>query len=213
LAQIFTNGDPLILNVLKDLINAYGENFGLIDNFVMAHFLAQDGHESNGFTKTGSNENMNYTTPERLLKIFPSFFSLTDPSKRNPNEYVRQPEKLGNLVYVGRNGNGDEQSGDGFKYRGRGAFQLTGKANYQAFTDYYSNFIGSAEDIMTITNLIASDLKIGIISAMWYFKTRVLDKLNELTIASVTKKINSTYTVDLEDRKSWFELAIQYITC
>ncbi len=213
LAQIFTNGDPFILNVLKDLINTYGENFGLIDNFVMAHFLAQSGHESNGFTKTGFNENMNYTTPERLLKIFPSFFSLTDPSKRNPNEYVRQPEKLGNLVYGGRNGNGDEQPGDGFKYRERGAFQLTGKANSQAFTDYYSNFIGSAEDIMTIPNLIASDLKIGIISAMWYFKTRVLNKLNELTIASVTKKINGTYTVDLEDRKSWFELAIQYITC
>ncbi len=68
-------------------------------------------------------------------------------------------------------------------------------------------------DIVTNPELIASDLQIGIISAMWYFKTRVLDRLNELTIANITKKINVTYQVGLEERKSWFETAIEFITC
>ncbi|WP_332914711.1 hypothetical protein, partial [Algoriphagus boritolerans] len=99
LSQIFPAGDPTILSVLKDLINAYGVEFGLIDESVVSHFISQAGHETNGFSSAGFSENLYYTTPERLLKVFPSKFSLTDPNKKNPNDYLRNPEKLANLVY------------------------------------------------------------------------------------------------------------------
>ncbi|SEG52475.1 glycoside hydrolase family 19 protein, partial [Algoriphagus boritolerans] len=216
LSQIFPAGDPTILSVLKDLINAYGVEFGLIDESVVSHFISQAGHETNGFSSAGFSENLYYTTPERLLKVFPSKFSLTDPNKKNPNDYLRNPEKLANLVYSQKNGNGSESSGDGYKYRGRGAFQLTGKDNYSGFTNFYSSYISSDHDFLLNPDLIESNIEIGILSAMWYFKDRVLDKISgvsELTVDKVTKRINGSFKAGLDDRKNWFEIAIDLITC
>lgn len=216
LVQIFPNVNSLVLETLKDLINTYGADFGLIEKEVIAHFISQAGHETNGFSNTGFTENLYYTTAERLLKIFPSKFSLTDPNKKNPNDYLRNPQKLANLVYAWRNGNGSESSGDGYKYRGRGAFQLTGKDNYSDFNNFYQSNINTENDFVSNPDLIASDQNVGILSAMWFFKDRVLDKISDisqLTVDNVTQKINGPFKAGLDDRKNWFEIAINMITC
>jgi putative chitinase len=91
-----------------------------------AHLIGQCAHESGGFTRTV--ESLFYTTPERLMAVWPSRF----PSKASAEPFVRQPERLANHVYANRNGNGPSASGDGFRFRGRGYLQLTGRANYRA---------------------------------------------------------------------------------
>ena len=92
----------------------------------LAHFLAQAGHESGGFKVV--TENLNYSA-QGLQKIFPKYFPGT-----LEESYARNPQKIANRVYGGRMGNGDEASGDGYKFRGRGYIQLTGKDNYKAFS-------------------------------------------------------------------------------
>jgi putative chitinase len=94
-----------------------------------AHFFAQTAHESGNFK--AFSENLNYGA-KGLLGIFKKYF----PTEEKALEYERKPEKIANLVYASRMGNGDEASGEGWKFRGRGALQLTGKDNYQAFADY-----------------------------------------------------------------------------
>ena len=93
-----------------------------------AGFLAQCSHESNNFRIL--EENLNYSA-DALIKVFPKYFKSLDEAKL----YARNPEKIANKVYANRMGNGDEASGDGFKYRGRGFIQLTGKNNYQMFAE------------------------------------------------------------------------------
>jgi putative chitinase len=129
--------------------------FGITTNLRLAHFLAQCSLESTGFTATV--ENLNYSA-QRLLQVFPKYFRGVDP-----NDYARNPEKIGNRVYANRMGNGDEASGDGFKYRGRGYIQLTGKNNYTSF----SNFVG--EDCVANPDLVAS--KYPLASAAFFFNS------------------------------------------
>ncbi len=102
-------------------------------------------------------------------------------------EYARKPEKIANLVYANRMGNGPESSGDGYKYRGRGYIQLTGKVNYQAFDKVVE------EDIVNQPELVAT--KYPLLSAAWYWNSRSLNTVadggtTELEIARVTKRVN-----------------------
>jgi putative chitinase len=153
--------------------------FGITTNLRLAHFLAQCAVESIGFTATV--ENLNYSA-RRLLQVFPKYFRGVDPSA-----YARNPEKIGNRVYANRMGNGDEASGDGFKYRGRGYIQLTGKNNYASF----SNFIG--DDCVANPDLVATDYPLA--SAAFYFNSNniwaICDRgANDATVTSVTKAVN-----------------------
>ena len=102
------------------------ENFGVNTPLRLAHFLAQCGHESGGFRLT--QENLNYSA-KGLMGTFKKYF----PTQALADAYARQPQKIANKVYGGRMGNGLEASGEGFKFRGRGYIQLTGKQNYTAF--------------------------------------------------------------------------------
>ena len=129
--------------------------FGITTNLRLAHFLAQCAAESINFTAT--EENLRYRTAARILQVFPSHFHGVDPAP-----YVNNPEKLGSRVYAGRMGNGDEASGEGFKFRGRGYIQLTGKNNYTTFT----GFIG--EDCVANPDLVAT--KYPLASAAFFFK-------------------------------------------
>jgi putative chitinase len=156
----------------------------------LAHFLAQCGHESNGFKAT--RENLNYSA-KGLMSTFKKYF----PTYQLSTAYERKPEKIANLVYASRMGNGDEHSGDGYKYRGRGALQLTGKDNYKAFSDYCKR-----PDIMTNPDLISGELAFE--SAMWFFEKNHIWELcdkgtDDATITAVTKKVNGG-TIGLEDR-------------
>jgi putative chitinase len=155
----------------------------------MAHFLGEASHESGGFKST--KENLNYSS-EGLLKIFPKYFNATtSPS------YARNPEKIANRVYANRMGNGDEKSGDGYKHRGFGYLQTTGKENQYAFAD----FIGD-QAIKQTPELIAT--KYPLASAGFFFWKNKLwsicDKgIGDDVVTMVCKRVNGG-TIGLQDR-------------
>lgn len=178
------------------------EVFNIETNEQLAHFVAQCDHESGGFTAT--TENLNYSA-DRLLVIFPKYFK----SNASALACHRQPEKIGNKVYSSRMGNGNEASGDGYKFRGRGAIQLTGKDNYNAFSVY----IGDKE-IMNNPDLVSS--KYFFQSALFFFTRNkvwsLCSKVSDENILLVTKKINGG-TNGLSDRsektKKYYNLIIK----
>ena len=155
-----------------------------------AGFLAQCGHESGGFTIF--KENLFYSE-KGLMTTFKKYF----PTIASTNGYVKNPEKIANKVYAGRMGNGPEASGDGWKYAGKGAIQLTGKSNYEAF--------GKAKGISTdeVSNYLRT-LEGAIESALWFWSSRGLNTTcDKDDIISMTKKINGG-TIGLEDRKAHY---------
>jgi putative chitinase len=156
-----------------------------------AHFFAQTAHESGNFKAFA--ENLNYGAAG-LTGIFKKYFPTTEKALL----YERKPEKIANLVYASRMGNGDEASGDGFKFRGRGALQLTGKDNYKVFSEYLKN-----PEIMTNPDLVATEFAFE--SAIFFFDRNKLwdicDKgVNKDTILALTKRINGG-THGLADRE------------
>jgi putative chitinase len=160
----------------------------------LAHFLAQCGHESGQFRVV--NENLNYGA-KGLMGIFKKYF----PTPEKAKLYERKPEKIANLVYASRMGNGPEASGDGYKYRGRGYIQLTGKDNYTAF----GKAIG--EDIPGNPDLVAT--KYPLLSAAWFFNKNGLHKLADKgatpeVVTMVTKRVNGG-TIGLADRLKHFQ--------
>jgi putative chitinase len=164
-------------------------------------FVAQLAHESGEFTiKT---ESMNYSSPERICAIWPSRFNMDGSGgKRNANDYVKNQEKLANTVYSGRMGNGDSASGDGFRYRGGGYMQLTGKESYQNYAKYIGKEVGETADLVRSTDEYALD------SACWEFA--IDKKLNDIAdkgdFIAITKKINGGI-IGLEERQKYFARA------
>jgi putative chitinase len=156
-------------------------------------FLAQVGHESGGLR--ARKENLNYRA-ETLVKVFPKYFR-----GKNPNDYAKNPEKIANLVYASRMGNGPPESGDGYRYRGRGLIQLTGKSNYQAFA---SDMEMSLEDATTWLETAEG----AAWSAAWFWDSRELNKwADNDDVLTVTKKINGG-TNGLEERESNYTEAL-----
>ena len=158
----------------------------------LAHFLAQCGHESGGFKSVS--ENLNYSA-DGLKKIFGKYF----PGNLNES-YARQPEKIASRVYGSRMGNGDESTGEGYKFRGRGYIQLTGKNNYTNF----AKFIG--EDTVSNPDLVAT--KYPLASAAFFFDSNKLwsicDKgADDATVTAVTKRVNGGI-LGLNDRIKHF---------
>lgn len=169
------------------------EKFGISNPLRLSHFLAQCAHESGSFKLV--RENLNYSA-EGLLKVFPKYFK----DLKTAQAYARQPEKIANRVYSGRMGNGDEASGDGWKYAGKGYIQLTGKDNYKQFSD----FIG--EDCVANPELVAT--KYPLSSAAFFFQKNKLwdicDKGDTAEIVTlVTKRVNGG-THGLDDRLAKF---------
>jgi len=160
----------------------------------LAHFLAQAGHESGGFKAV--NENLNYGA-KGLLGIFKKYF----PTPEKAALYERKPEKIANLVYGGRMGNGAEATGEGYKFRGRGYIQLTGKDNYKAFDTVVP------ENLLESPDLVAT--KYPLLSAAWFFHKNGLHKIadggaTDAVVTSVTKRVNGG-TIGLEDRIKHFK--------
>lgn len=168
--------------------------FGITNVLRLAHFLSQCGHESGGFKTV--NENLNYSA-EGLKKTFPKYF----PGTLNES-YARNPEKIANKVYSSRMGNGNESSGDGWKYRGAGFVQLTGKSNYAAFDKFVE------DDILANPGLVAT--KYPLASAAWFFDTNKLWTIcdrgsDDATVTAVTKRVNGG-TIGLSDRIKHFKV-------
>jgi putative chitinase len=160
----------------------------------LAHFLAQCGHESGGFRAV--KENLNYGA-KGLLGLFKKYF----PTEAKAKLYERKPEKIANLIYGGRMGNGPEASGEGYKFCGRGYIQLTGKANYTAFGKSIN------VDICATPDLVAT--KYPLMSAAWFFNKNGLHKMadggaTDAVVTSITKRVNGG-TIGLPDRIKHFK--------
>jgi putative chitinase len=165
-----------------------------------AHFFAQTAHETGGFK--AFSENLNYSA-SGLQGIFGKYFPGT-----LEESYARNPEKIANRVYADRMGNGNEASGDGWKYRGRGALQLTGKANYKAFADYLGK-----QEIMETPDLVATTYAFE--SAMFFFDKNKLwsicdQGVNDAAILALTKRINGG-THGLDDRMAKTKKYWEYV--
>ena len=168
------------------------EKFEINTALRLAHFLAQCGHESGGFKVT--TENLNYGAAG-LQSIFKKYFTA-----ESAKEYERKPEKIANIVYANRMGNGNQASGEGYKFRGRGFIQLTGKDNYAAFDKTVE------DDILANPDLVAT--KYPLLSAAWFFHKNGLHKIadegaTDVVVTKVTKRVNGG-TIGLPDRIKHF---------
>jgi putative chitinase len=169
------------------------EKFGVNTPIRLAHFLAQTGHESAGFKAV--TENLNYGAAG-LQSIFKKYFT-----PESAKEYERKPEKIANIVYANRMGNGTQASGEGFKFRGRGYIQLTGKDNYSAFDKVVE------DDILANPDLVAT--KYPLLSAAWFWSKNGLNAVadqgaTDEVVTKVTKKVNGG-TIGLADRIKHFK--------
>jgi len=167
--------------------------FNITNPLRLAHFLAQCGHESGGWRATS--ENLNYSS-KGLMGIFKKYF----PTLALAEQYARKPEAIASRVYGGRMGNGVEATKEGFKFRGRGYIQLTGKDNYKAFDAFVP------EEIIANPDLVAT--KYPLMSAAWFFNKNGLWAIcdrgaDQGTVTAVTKRVNGG-TIGLPDRIKHF---------
>lgn len=163
----------------------------------IAAFVAQCAHESGGFVFL--TENLNYKA-ESLTKIFGKYF----PDMSTAKAYEKKPEKIANRIYANRMGNGDEASGDGWRYRGRGLIQLTGKTNYTWFA---ASLEISPEEAAEYTQTFEGAAQ----SACWFWETNKLNQWADTgDILTMTKRINGG-TIGLEDRKKHYAHALHVL--
>ena len=165
------------------------DNYGINTPLRLSHFMAQIEHES-GLKPIS--ENLNYSK-ESLLNTFSKYFN-----SDNANFYARKPELIANKVYCNRMGNGDEKSGDGWKYRGRGFLQITGKTNYfQLANDTDLDCLKNPDLLLEEAN--------AMISALWFWNKAGLNKLADKNdIKGITRKINGG-TIGLAHRQELFK--------
>ena len=175
--QVFPHAKKGIYAAIEKQI----EKAGCVTKTQQAMFLAQCGHESAGFSVF--TENLNYSV-DGLLACFNKYFD-----KYTAMKYARKPEQIANRVYANRMGNGDETSGDGWKYRGRGLIQITGKKNYVAFRNWLGRDFALHE--------VAEDLDLAVLAAVWYWQANELASL--ASVEKVTIRINGG-TNGLADR-------------
>ena len=166
----------------------------------MAAFIAQCSHESGGFMVL--KENLNYK-PASLRKLFSKYF----PTDELAQQYCSKPNKqeaIANRIYANRMGNGDESSGDGYRFCGRGLIQLTGRSNYQAFADSLEMNINDVPEYLATFEGAAQ-------SACWFWETNGLNKYADAgDILNLTKRINGG-TIGLEDRKKHYDHAFHVL--
>jgi putative chitinase len=171
----------------------------------IAAFVAQCSHESGGFTTL--KENLNYK-PQSLRRLFSKYF----PDDATANQYCARPNKqeaIANRVYANRMGNGDESSGDGYRYCGRGLIQLTGRSNYQSFADSIE-VDGRPLKIDEVPEYLAT-FEGAAQSACWFWETNKLNQWADAgDILTLTKRINGG-TIGLEDRKKHYEHALHVL--
>ena len=175
-------------------LNEAMTRFDISSSGRMAAFLAQIAHESGQLTHLS--ENLNYSAP-RLMQVWPKRFSTMEKAK----QYERNPERLANNVYAGRLGNGDEASGDGWRYRGRGVIQLTGRDNYRAAAKGIGLPLEEEPDQLLQPGPAA-------LSAAWFWQAHGLNELADANadFGTITKRINGG-TVGLKERVAFWDKA------
>ena len=182
--------------VICETLNSVFQHYDISTPERQAAFIAQCGHESDGFKFM--EENLNYRA-ESLVKTWPRHFN-----EENAAEYAHNPERIANRVYGGRMGNGPEESGDGYAYRGRGYLQLTGKSNYEAAADALQiDLVSNPEIVGTPEGAVAT--------AGWFWDKHGLNKHADTgDIVGMTKIINGG-TIGLENRQARYEHALNVL--
>lgn len=189
LLKINGNKNPEMCKYYIDALNKVLPEYKVNTKLRLAHFLAQILHES-GNLKYKS-ENLNYSA-KALRSVFGKYFKTDEIA----NQYARKPEKIANRVYANRMGNGDEASGDGWKYRGRGLIQLTGKNNYKACGDSIKL------DFIKDPDLLINTAEASVKAACWFWNKNNLNNFADNDdVKSITKRINGGFN-GLEDRSS-----------
>ena len=182
-----------------DAMNEVFPKYGIDTPKRIASFVAQCGHESGGWRVFS--ENLNYSA-KSLDAVFGKYFVRAG---RNAEDYARQPEKIANVVYANSMDNGDADSGDGWKYRGRGPIQLTGKANYSAFA------ADMDVDVIDNPDLVSEDKEVALMSAIWFWNKNKLNQYADSDdIKTMTKRINGGY-IGLEDRIHHWKDALELL--
>jgi putative chitinase len=180
-----------------EALNAILPDYDISTPQRVSAFLAQCAHESGGFTAL--HENLNYRA-ESLCKVWPRYFN-----ESNANQYAHNQEAIANRAYANRMGNGDEASGDGFRYCGRGLIQLTGKQNYQAFADSLQMNVEEVPDYL-------QTFEGAIQSACWFWESNNLNQFADSgDITTMTKRINGG-TLGLDDRLAKYQHAMQILS-
>lgn len=185
------------IDVIHPILNKMLEKYEINSKYRIAGFLSQLGHESLDLTRL--TEGLSYKA-DRLITIFPKYFKDIGTAQL----YERKPEKIANRVYSNRMGNGDEASGDGYKFHGRGGFQLTGRSNYTAFAKHMNMSLDQAVQY-------CETIEGAIESSCWYWNS---NKLNDIAdkndIVLLTKKINGG-TIGLDDRTTRYQKILSNI--
>lgn len=185
LAKLFPKTKRDVLSLYVEPLNQILPKYGFDTPLAIRVFLAQIGHESGGFNFV--RENLNYSE-QGLVKIFGKYFNAT-----TAKAYARNPEKIANKVYASRMGNGPESSGDGWKHRGRGLIQITGKNNYTALA---KSLKLSIDDVIKYLETPMGAVE----SAAWFFaENDLIDLAKQGAVTATTKKINGG-TNGLQDR-------------
>jgi putative chitinase len=185
-----------------DSMNEVFPNYEINTPKRIAAFLAQCGHESGGWTVF--EENLNYSA-KGLNGIFKKYF----PTLESAQPYERKPQMIANKVYANRMGNGPESSGDGWKYRGRGPIQLTGKSNY---TQFAKDMFDDWQNVIDNPDWVTADRDFALMSAIWFWNKNGLNKWADSgDIKELTRRINGGY-IGLEDRIHHYEEAIHLLT-
>lgn len=181
------------LNKYLESFNVMLIEYDITTSLRIAHLISQLGHESNDFS--AGRENLNYSA-KRLLQVFPKYFKAAEAKA-----YERKPEKIANRVYANRLGNGNEASGDGWKYRGAGPIQLTGKDNFIGYSEF------SGFDVVNDPDLIVEDPDIYMDTAGYFWSGRGLSDIADTDdIVAVTKRINGGKN-GLSDRRLRLSIA------
>lgn len=191
---------------IANIHNKVCPSYGIDSADIMHEFLANELEESGQFHIF--EENLYYTRPERLMKVWPSRFH----TYADAVPYIRNAEKLANKVYDGRVDLGNYIPGDGYLMRGGGPMQVTGRKNYELFTEFYNKKFGTNITVTEMANLVRQNLEIGIHSACWVFA--IAKNLIAAAVADnmkyIVKRINGGYT-NMVSRTMFYNLAKKYI--
>lgn len=159
---------PKILEAnVQPLVNAINEcitRFSLNTPRRLRYFMAQTSYETQGYT--AFSENLYYTTPEQLCKVWPTHFTMgtATATLAHAPDYIKNPQKLGNYIYSGKYGNGSVASGDGYNFRGQGCIQVTFKANYDECSQYLFT-----DDRLTSNPLLIQSMDVAMLTAGWFW--------------------------------------------
>ena len=215
LQRIFNNAKIDHLKNIEYEININHSFYGLTNYNIICHLLGQMGHETGGFKNDATIEHGVYKKLERIGEVFGLGKTIYKNVEANPSYYLNNEEHFLNMAYANKGGNGDEKSGDGYKFRGRGYIQLTLKGNYIEFNSNYNKKFGDGVNFEKNPELVGTNIKYAIISALFYFKNHTISaiskvktegvSINDIDFENITKTINIKKVGIIERKKNYMK--------